>query len=59
MKVGAARTISHYFVTITAFSGAIPMLAIEPLLNFKKSVSMPSLNITPLVGISDSIVKWF
>jgi hypothetical protein len=48
---------SCHFVTILAVSGAIPMVAIEPLLNFKKSVSIPSLNITPLVGISDSIVK--
>jgi hypothetical protein len=33
------------------------MVAEVPLLNFKKSDSMPSLKITPLFGISDSIVK--
>jgi len=47
----------HLFVTKLAVSGATPIVAIEPLLNFKKSDSMPSLNITPLVGIRDSTVK--
>lgn len=46
-------------VTIFAVSGAIQIVAIEPLLNFRKSVSIPSLKITPFVGISDSIVKMF
>ena len=48
-----------HLVTIFAVSGAIPIVAIEPLLNFRKSVSMPSLKITPFVGINDSIVKTF
>lgn len=46
-------------VTIFAVSGDIPIVAIEPLLNFRKSVSIPSLKITPFVGINDSIVKTF
>jgi len=34
-------------------------VAIVPLLNFRKSFSIPSLKITPLTGIRDSIVKLF
>ena len=47
------------YMTSVVVSAEIPIVAIEPLLNFIKSVSIPSLKITPLVGIKDSIVRLF
>ncbi len=47
------------FVTSFAFSFASPIVAMLPLLNFKKSLSIPSLNIIPFVGIRDSMTKLF
>ena len=41
-----------------AFSSAIPIVAIEPELNFKKSVSIPSEKISPLFGIKDCIISF-
>jgi len=40
-------------ITKFAFSIAIPIVAIAPELNFKKSVSIPSEKISPLLGIND------
>ncbi len=48
----------YYIITRLAFSSAIPIVAMAPELNFKKSVSIPSENISPLLGIKDWTISF-
>ena len=51
------RRHSSHDTTSRAHCGETPMRAIVPLVNSRKSASMPSEKITPFDGMSDSIIS--